>query len=350
MYIPESSANPQLPLVSRRRFVQGVAAASVIAAFGPKVLSAFGESAPRTPEVLSGQHFELNIDRLPVNFTGRSALATAINGSVPGPTLRFREGETVNIAVTNHLKESTSIHWHGFRIPAAMDGVPGLTYRGIDAGSTFNYKFKLEQSGTYWYHSHSRFQEQTGIIGSIIIAPARKEDVHYDREYVVMLSDWTDTDPEVLFSNLKQQSDYYNHGRQTVGNFLSAAKKNGFQKTVSDRLAWAHMGMSPTDILDVTGATYTYLINGNTPDPFNPVLAHPPACPLEQRRDPAIAIAAILGRQRHDGLGECIFVVPLRRPVALAATWLLHHTARQPLAHPMRLPRMDHRIAPSFRA
>ncbi len=252
--------------ISRRRFVHGIAAGTAIAALGAKAPSAFAETVPRTPTVLSGTKIDLEIDYLPVNFTGRRVTATAINGSVPGPTLRLREGDTVTIAVTNCLKQSSSIHWHGMRIPAPMDGVPGLTYRGIDPGETFTYRFPVKQNGTYWYHSHTRFQEQTGLAGALIIDPRRKEAIEFDREYVVFLSDWTDSDPESVFSNLKQQSDYYNYGRQTVGGFLSAARRNGFRSTVSDRLAWAKMNMSPTDILDVTGATYTYLVNGNSPN------------------------------------------------------------------------------------
>lgn len=252
--------------MSRRRFVQGIAAGTAMFSLGGKIPSAFGEPAPRQPATLSGTSIDLKIDYLPVNFTGKRATATAINGSVPGPTLRLREGDTVTIAVTNCLKESSSIHWHGMRIPAAMDGVPGLTYRGIEPGETFTYRFPVKQSGTYWYHSHTRFQEQTGLSGALIIDPLRRESIQCDREHIVFLSDWTDSSPESIFSNLKEQSDYYNYGRQTVGGFLSAAKKNGFRKTVSDRLAWAKMNMSPTDILDITGATYTYLVNGNSPN------------------------------------------------------------------------------------
>jgi CopA family copper-resistance protein len=265
MYESESNTSTQPKQVSRRRFVQGVAAGSAIAGFGPETLSALGESAPRTPSVLCGTNIDLHIDRMPVNFTGRKAMATTFNGSLPGPTLRFREGDTVTIAVTNHLKDSSSVHWHGLRIPAAMDGVPGLSFRGIEPGETFRYRFQLKQSGTYWYHSHTRFQEQMGLSGALIIDPLRRESVEFDREYIVFLSDWTDSNPESVFSNLKQQSDYYNYGRQTVGNFVSAVRSNGFKKTVSDRLAWSKMNMSPTDILDITGATYTYLANGNSP-------------------------------------------------------------------------------------
>ena len=146
-----------------------------------------------------------------------------------------------------------------------MDGVPGLSFPGIAPGETFHYHFPVVQNGTAWYHSHSRFQEQTGLIGPIIIEPRGKDLIEFDREYVVFLSDWTDTNPEILFNNLKQQSDYYNYHRLTVPNFISTAKKKGLGATLSNRLPWAKMNMSPTDILDVTGATYTYLMNGNNP-------------------------------------------------------------------------------------
>ena len=251
---------------SRRRFVQGLAIGGAIAALDGGGWQAFGETAPHSPEILTGKHFELVIDSLPVNFTGRRSVATAINGSVPGPTLKWREGDTVMIAVTNRLKTPTSIHWHGIRLPADMDGVPGLSYPGIAPGETFHYHIPVEQSGTYWYHSHSRFQEQTGLSGALIVERNSKDPIEFDREYVVFFSDWTDTNPETVYSNLKEQSDYYNYHRLTVPNFVSAAKKKGLAATASDRLTWAHMNMSPTDLSDVSGATYTYLLNGNAPN------------------------------------------------------------------------------------
>jgi CopA family copper-resistance protein len=200
-----------------------------------------------------------------VNYTGHTAYATAVNGSVPGPTLRWHEGDTVTLAITNHLNVPTSIHWHGIRTPSEMDGVPGLSFPGIAPGATFTYRFPVRQSGTYWYHSHSRFQEQTGQYGALIIDAADKRRIEYDREYVVILSDWTDQDPETILSNLKQQSDFYNFHQRTVGTFLSDAHRKGLKPTLSNRLMWGRMNMSPTDILDVSGATYTYLLNGQPP-------------------------------------------------------------------------------------
>lgn len=217
------------------------------------------------PPILSGNYFNLVVEQVAVNYTGRAAYATTVNGSVPGPTLRWREGDSVTLAVTNRLKETTSIHWHGIRTPSEMDGVPGLSFPGIAPGETFVCRFPVRQSGTYWYHSHNRFQEQTGHYGALIIDPQDNRPVEYHREYVVVLSDWTDEDPETILSNLKQQSDFYNFHRRTVGTFMSDARNKGLQATMSDRLMWGRMNMSLTDILDVSGATYTYLLNGQPP-------------------------------------------------------------------------------------
>ena len=260
-----SSANRIFP-ITRRRFVQGLAGAGALAALDPGGWAALAEPKPQTPPILSGTHFDLVTDYLPVNFTGHRAIATVVNGSVPGPTLRFKEGDTVTLAVTNRLKAPSSIHWHALRLPADMDGVPGLSFPGIAPNETFVYKFPVVQNGTYWYHSHSRFQEQTGLLGAIIIDPQEKHPVEFDREYVVMLTDWSDTDPEIIFSNFKQQSDYYNFHQRTAGTFFSDIGRMGLRKTLADRLTWGRMNMKPTDISDVSGATYTYLLNGNPPN------------------------------------------------------------------------------------
>jgi CopA family copper-resistance protein len=251
--------------LTRRRFVQGLAAGGTLTALNWGAPPLVGEIGHYAPDTLTGNHFDLTIDYLPVNFTGKRRLATAVNGSVPGPTLRWREGETATLAVTNRLKEATSIHWHAIRLPSDMDGVPGLSFPGIKPNETFVYKIPVVQNGTYWYHSHSRFQEQMGLIGAIVIEPRDKDLIPFDREYVVVLADWTDTNPETLFSNLKEDSDYYHYHQRTAGTFFSDARKNGLRPTISDRMMWGRMNMSPTDIADVTGATYTYLMNGNTP-------------------------------------------------------------------------------------
>jgi CopA family copper-resistance protein len=251
--------------VTRRRFVQGMLAGGLVAGLDLWRWPAFAQQVASGPPRLSGADFHLVIQETLVNFTGRQSIATTINGSVPGPTLRWREGDTVTISVANRLKEQTSIHWHGVRTPSDMDGVPGLSFRGIAPGETFVYRFPVRQRGTYWYHSHSGFQEQTGHYGPLIIDSKGDDPINYDREYVVMLSDWTDENPETILSNLKQQSDYYNYHQRTVGTFFSDVRKNGLSAAISDRLMWGRMNMSPTDLSDVSGATYTYLVNGCPP-------------------------------------------------------------------------------------
>jgi CopA family copper-resistance protein len=250
------------PAVTRRRFVQGMAAAGVLAAV-PWPLRR-GWAAPREP-VLGGTDFALEIGAVPMNITGRPVTGTGVNGSVPAPILLWREGDAVTLAVTNRLAEPSSIHWHGIRAPSSMDGVPGLSFAGIPPGETYVYRFPVHQSGTYWYHSHSMFQEQTGVYGAIVIEPRSGYVQRFDHDYVVLLSDWSDENPETIVSNLKFQSDYYNYGQRTLGTFVNDVEQKGLAATVADRLEWGKMRMSPTDILDVTGATYTYLINGQPP-------------------------------------------------------------------------------------
>src|SRR5262249_41473076 len=211
---------------------------------------------------LTGTEFELQIEPVSLTIRERRATATGVNGQVPAPILRWRQGDTIALAVTNGLNEESSIHWHGVRTPSAMDGVPGLSFRGIAPGETFVYRFPVHQSGTYWYHSHSMLQEQTGLYGAIVIEPKGGYGQAFDRDYVVLLSDWSFEPPEKILSNLKFQSDYYNYGQRTLGTFLDDAQRKGLADTVADRLEWGRMRMSPTDILDVSGATYTYLING----------------------------------------------------------------------------------------
>jgi CopA family copper-resistance protein len=250
---------------TRREFVQGLAMVGLASACRGRFAYGAPAAAGLGPAVLAGNSFDLTIGTLPVNITGNPHMATAVNGSVPAPTLRMREGDTVTINVTNRLSEPSSIHWHGVLLPNRMDGVPGLTFRGIMPGETFTYQFPVRQAGTYWYHSHSGMQEQTGLYGPLLLLPRDKEPYDYDREHVIMLSDWTDEDPMVMVSNLKQQSDYSNFQRRTVGTFFHDAKQVGFSTALQDRMMWGQMRMSPTDIMDVTGAAYTFLINGLPP-------------------------------------------------------------------------------------
>lgn len=248
--------------LSRRRFVQGLTFATCAGALwrAPAVLA---QSV--SPPTLSGERVDLVVGPAPFNVTGRARMATAVNGSVPAPILRLRQGETVTIDVTNRLAEPTSIHWHGVRLPADQDGVPGLSFRGIAPGETFTYRFPIRQAGTYWYHSHSGMQEQTGLYGALVLVPREPEPYVYDRDYVVMLSDWTDEDPMTVVANLKEQSDYYNYHRRTLATLLEEASQQGWKATLEDRLMWNRVRMQPTDIMDVTGATYTFLCNGLPP-------------------------------------------------------------------------------------
>jgi CopA family copper-resistance protein len=249
--------------LTRRRFIHGAVATGAISLSTWPSQSTL--AAPNRAPVLSGTEFQLEIGAAPINITGRQTTATAVNGSVPAPILRWREGDTVTLAVTNRLSEPSSIHWHGIRTPSPMDGVPGLSFHGIAPGETFVYRFPVPQSGTYWYHSHSAFQEQTGVYGAIVIAPKDGYAQAFDRDYVVMLSDWSDENPDTIAGNLKFKSDYYNFNQRTLGTFLADAQRKGLAETVADRLEWGKMRMSPTDILDVSGATYTYLLNGQPP-------------------------------------------------------------------------------------
>ncbi|AZZ77323.1 copper oxidase [Pseudomonas sp. RU47] len=251
---------------SRRTFVKGLAAGSLLGGLGLWRTPVWALNAPGQSHELSGSDFELFIGETPVNFTGSPRTAMTINGSLPGPLLRWREGDTVTLRVRNRLSASTSIHWHGILLPANMDGVPGLSFHGIEPGGVYVYQFKVRQNGTYWYHSHSGLQEQAGVYGPLVIDAKEPEPFQYDREFVVMLSDWSDEDPASLMKTLKKQSDYYNFDKRTVGDFINDVSEKGWGATVADRKMWAEMNMNPTDIADVSGATYTFLMNGHAPD------------------------------------------------------------------------------------
>jgi CopA family copper-resistance protein len=246
----------------RRTFLHRVAASGVaggLALWRPPALAIPRMSEPAT---LSGTEFDLSISEVPVNITGQTRSATLINGSLPGPTLRWREGDVVTLRVRNELEVPTSIHWHGILLPSTMDGVPGLSFHGIAPGETFTYRFKVRQHGTYWYHSHSGFQEQTGVYGALVIEPRQPEPVGHDRDYVVMLSDWTDEDPVRIKARLKKQSNYYNFHQRTLGDLIQDVRDKGWKASLDDRWMWSNMRMNPTDLADVGGSTYTYLMNG----------------------------------------------------------------------------------------
>ncbi|AXK73240.1 copper resistance system multicopper oxidase [Lysobacter sp. TY2-98] len=255
-------------LLSRRRFVQGLAAGGAMLAFGSRASSGVVQ-APRVPE-LRGADLDLVIGETPVNFTGRVRTAVTVNGSLPAPTLRLREGTTATLRVRNALPANsvhgheTSLHWHGIVLPANMDGVPGLSFDGIHRGEAYVYRFDVRQAGTYWYHSHSAFQEQAGLYGALIIDPVEPEPFSYQREHVVLLSDWTDLAPEALFARLKTMPGHDNVYRRTVGDFMRDASKDGLRATLGDRGMWGRMRMTPSDLSDVNANTYTYLMNGTT--------------------------------------------------------------------------------------
>ncbi len=245
--------------LTRRGFVRGITAAAVL-----NSLSATRLSAHAAPGEINGPEFDLEIMNLAVNYTGKSRTATAVNGQVPAPLLRMREGQAVTVRVTNRLNEVTSIHWHGLLVPPDMDGVPGMSFAGIAPGETYTYRFTVRQSGTYWYHAHT-LHEQTGLYGAIIVAPQTLELASAERDHVVLLSDWTDEPPLQVFLNLKKMGSYYNFGLPTVADLAADVSSLGLSKAWARREKWNLTRMNQTDYSDVSAATYTYLMNGTTP-------------------------------------------------------------------------------------
>ncbi len=258
-----SSTASRLP---RRTFVRGLVMAGAAASAGLPRQPAWAQARQRRESaVLSGTEFDLRIGETEVNLTGAVRSAITINDSLPGPLLRWREGDTVTLNVSNSLDEDTSIHWHGILLPANMDGVPGFSFSGIHPGQAYRYQFTVKQSGTYWYHSHSGFQEQQGVSGPLVIEPREPDPVAFDREHVVMLTDWTDEAPHRVFAKLKKQSDYYNFRQRTLTTFIRDVREHGLSATLAERRMWGQMRMSAGDLADVTGYTYTYLMNGSAP-------------------------------------------------------------------------------------
>lgn len=256
--------------VGRRTFLHGAAAFGTLAAFramAPTYAWAQPHDAMATPlgQPAAGP-INLSIGDLALMINGRRGGAQAINGSVPGPLIRLREGQEAIIRVTNRLGEIASIHWHGMILPPDMDGVPGVSFGGIKPGETFTYRFPVRQSGTYWCHSHSGGQELLGVYAPLIIDPAQPDPFSYDRDYVIMLSDWSFEAPEKIIGKLKKQAGYYNFQKRTLGDFVRDASNSGFSSTLKERLSWSKMRMDPTDFADVTGYTYTYLMNGLPPE------------------------------------------------------------------------------------
>ena len=264
MRVKESLHPTHMP---RRRFVQGLIAGGVLAACPSIIYAASSLTTGNRGNVteLSGKVIDLVIGESLVNFTGVVRTATTINGSIPAPTLRLKEGDDVTIRVTNNLKVPSSIHWHGIILPYQMDGVPGISFKGIMPGETFVYKFKLQQSGTYWYHSHSGFQEMTGMYGALIIEPREQDIISADNEYVIQLSDWTDENPMDVFRKLKVQGDTYNFNQPTVPEFFDDVASSSVANALQRREMWNKMRMNPTDLADLSASTMTFLMNGSTP-------------------------------------------------------------------------------------
>ena len=237
--------------ITRRNFFQfagGTATGLILHQILPKSASAVSNPATN---FLQGNKIDLKVDQSKIMINDRQGKATVLNEVLPAPTIRLKEGQTATINVTNNLKEDTSIHWHGLILPANMDGVPGVSFRGIKPGETFTYKFDVNQSGTYWYHSHSNMQEPLGMYGAIIIDPIKSDPFEYDRDYAVILSEWSFEHPHKILANLKKMPTYYNYQRRTVA-------------SLGEDWDWKQMRMDSADIADVTGATYTYLMNGKT--------------------------------------------------------------------------------------
>jgi CopA family copper-resistance protein len=243
--------------LDRRTLIRSAAALPLARAFPAWAQSGTAGLRP-TPGVLSGDRIELAVSESHFTTGGRSAHAVTINGTLPAPLIRLKEGQNVQLVVHNLLKEDTSIHWHGLIVPFHMDGVPGISFPGIRPGETFTYEFPIRQSGTYWYHSHSGMQEAMGHYGPIVIDPAGADPVRADREHVIVLSDWSPVHPHKLMQRLKQMGGYYNMQKQTLAGLLK-----GRDQSVKDRMDWGRMRMDPTDISDVTGSTYSYLVNGH---------------------------------------------------------------------------------------
>lgn len=253
----------RLAHVDRRSLLRGAAllgGGAAISALLPGWALSASPGLVSTLPTLSGEDIKLTIGHTPITIDGKSQHAVTINGTVPGPLLRLREGQRVRISVTNTLDEESSIHWHGLLVPFQMDGVPGVSFPGIPPGETFVYEFPVIQSGTYWYHSHSSLQEAEGHYAPIVIEPAKPDPVAADREHVIVLADHSEMHPHLIFKRLKQQAGVFNYQRQTIAGLLA-----GKDQTLAERTEWAKMLMDPTDISDVTGAVQTFLVNGHGP-------------------------------------------------------------------------------------
>jgi len=255
-------------IISRRLLLKRAGALGFLAAVQPLLPSCathpFLPAALPDPgsSTLSGELIDLVIGERSFAVDGRTGTAATINGTIPGPLIRLKEGQEVTIRVRNQLMEASSIHWHGILLPAHMDGVPGVSFRGIQPGEIYHYRFSVKQSGTYWYHSHSGGQELQGMYGPMILDPLEPDPFQYDREYVVILSEWSLESTEGMMDRLKKSSGYYNFQKRDAREFISDAKRWGFWQAMRNYVMWDEMRMDPTDFADVTGATFTFLMNG----------------------------------------------------------------------------------------
>ncbi|ODT64337.1 MAG: copper-binding protein [Phenylobacterium sp. SCN 69-14] len=261
--VSRSHGEGPISRLDRRRLLAGAGALGGVSALGglwPAWARSGTPGVTSTLPTVSGETIALTVGHTPIKVDGRAGHAVSVNGTVPAPLVRLKEGQSVRIAVTNNLDEDTSIHWHGLLLPFQMDGVPGVSFPGIKPGETFTYEFKVRQNGTYWYHSHSGLQEQMGHYGPIVIDPAGEDPVQYDREHVIVLSDYSFMHPHEIFRKLKAHAGYFNHQKQTVAGLLA-----GRDQSFKARKEWSAMLMDPTDVLDVTGSTYSFLVNGHGP-------------------------------------------------------------------------------------
>ncbi len=251
--------------ISRRPLLKAIGAASSLAAV-ETLLPPWSRLAAATPQSgeLSGDIIDLTIAETQVRIGNREGTAKTINGMLPGPIIRLREGQHVTLRVTNRLEEDSSIHWHGVLLRPEMDGVPGVSFEGIKPGETFVYKFPIKQYGTYWYHSHSPGQEQAGVYAPLIFDPIKPDPVQYDREYVVVLSDWSFQPEAAMISRLKKRAGYFNFQQRTLRELASDLAHYGWKSTTDNYLMWARMRMEATDLADATSSVYTYLMNGRT--------------------------------------------------------------------------------------
>jgi CopA family copper-resistance protein len=277
----KKKAQEQPDSTSRRELLKRIGALGVLSSMPSLLYACAGHelflmsSVGTQPSTLGGEVIDLVISERSFVLDGQTGTAMTINGTIPGPLIRLREGQEVTLRVTNHLAEITSIHWHGLLLPPEMDGVPGVSFGGIQPGATFTYRFPIKQSGTYWYHSHSGGQELQGMYAPMILDPAEPEPFQYDREYVVMLSDWSFESPDTLLSNLKKEAGYYNFQKRAAHEFVSDVRRIGFWAAIENYLMWHQMRMDPTDFADVTGYTFTYLMNGLSPSTNWTALFHP---------------------------------------------------------------------------